>query len=76
MTAINAEVTKNPNENTSNLLRRFTRRVQGSGVLFKSRKIRFHTRKLSTAGKKDQALKRLRKTEEYDRLRKLGKIPS
>jgi len=76
MTAINAEVSKNPNENTVNLMRRFKRRVQGSGVLFKSRKIRFHVRPLSKAGKKTQALKRLRKMEKMEHLRKLGKIPS
>lgn len=76
MSAINAEVKKNPNENAISLIRRFSRRVKGSGVLKKAREFRFYNRELSEAGKKTQTLKRLRRAEEREHLKKLGKIPS
>lgn len=76
MTTINAEVDKKPNENAMSLIRRFRHRMQSSGVLIKSRKIRFHIRPLSKMGKKVQTLKHLKKKKEMEYLRKLGKIPS
>ncbi len=71
---INAEVTKNGNENNVNLIRRFTKKVQGSGVLPRVRGIRYATRKLSPYVKKKKALKSLRKKEEIAELIKLGKM--
>lgn len=76
MTAINAEVHKNPNENPVNLLRRFTKRVQGTRVLSRARSIRFYNRPSSKLVKREQALKRIKRYTEVTRLKKLGKIPS
>jgi hypothetical protein len=71
---INAEVVKNGNENNVNLIRRFTKKVQGSGVLPRVRSLRYATRKLSPYVRQKKALKTLRKREEIAELIKLGKM--
>lgn len=76
MTAVNAEVNKNPNENSMSLIRRFTRRVQGSGVLMRARALQYRTRDASKTARKERALKRIQKRTEIERLKKLGKIPT
>lgn len=72
---INVEVERNNNENAVSLIKRFTRRVQGSGVLMRVRKNRFYTRKKSAYVVKKAALKRLGKQEKYEELVKMGKVP-
>ena len=71
---INIQVEKNSNENNTNLLRRFTKRVQGSGVLAKVRSLRYAQRSPSPYTKKKMALKYLKRKMEIDQLIKLGKI--
>ncbi|MEI6843467.1 MAG: hypothetical protein WCK48_03095 [bacterium] len=71
---INAEVVKNSNENNVNLIRRFTKRVQGSGVLPRIRGIRYSSRKLSEYVKKKKTLKVLKRREEVTELIKMGKM--
>lgn len=71
---INVEVIKKSNENTTSVVRRFTKRMRESGILMRMRKIRYHKRKVSTFLKKKGALKRLSKKQEYEKLIKLGKI--
>lgn len=71
---ISIEVTKNPHENSVNLIRRFTRKVKGSGILQNVRGKRFFSRKLSTLKSKGRALDGLQKRDYYARLRKLGKV--
>jgi len=72
----NAEVTKNQGENSISLIRRFTKRVQGSGVLRKVRGLRFYQRQNSKLKTKARALKGISKRKEIERLKKLGKMPS
>ncbi|MFZ2693812.1 MAG: hypothetical protein WAX85_00735 [Minisyncoccia bacterium] len=72
--AINAEVIKTGNENNLNLIRRFTKRVQGSGVLPRVRSIRYSTRKLSPYVKQKKTLKVLKRREEVSELIKQGKM--
>ena len=72
---INVEVTRNSNENGLGILRRFTKRVQGSGVLPRVRSIRYHSRVLSPYKVKQKTLKSLRRKEEVQELIKLGKMP-
>jgi hypothetical protein len=72
---INAEVLRGPNENNLNLIRRFTKRVQGSGVLPRVRSIRYSARKASEYVKKKQTLKVIRRREEVTNLIRLGKMP-
>lgn len=71
----NVEVTRKKNENNITMLKRFTRRVQESGVLKKVRSNRYLERDKSPLVKKQQKVKSLAKTEEYQKLVKLGKAP-
>ena len=72
---INVEVTKGNNENSLSVLRRFTKRVQGSGVLPRLRSIRYSERALSENVKKKKTLKSIGKREVLEGLIKLGKAP-
>ena len=71
---INAEVVKTGSENNVNLIRRFTKKVQGSGVLPRVRSIRYSTRKLSEYVKKKKTLKVLKRRKEVAELIKMGKM--
>ncbi len=72
----NVEVQKTGTESNLSLLRRFTKRVQGSGVLNRVRGIRYNERTLSPYRKKVSALKMLERRNERVRLEKLGKAPA
>ena len=72
---INVEVQKNGAENNLSLIRKFTKRVQGSGVLPRLRSIRYSSRVLSDYVKKKKALKKLRRREEVQEAIKMGKMP-
>lgn len=71
---IQVEVTKNKTESTQSLIRRFTKKMQGSGLLKKAKKGRYHERPMSEFVKKKNALKKIEKKKEIERLYKLGKI--
>lgn len=68
------EVRKKERETSQNLIRRFTKNIQRSGILLRARKIRFKERKKSEQMKKRAALRREKLKKEYERLRKLGKV--
>ncbi len=70
----NVEVVKGGNENNLNLIRRFTKKVQGSGVLPRVRSIRYSTRKMSEYVKKKKTLKVLKRREEITELIRMGKM--
>ena len=72
--AINVEVEKNNNESSANVIRRFTKRMQGAGIVPKVRGGRYYTRTKSRNVQKMAKLKKLEKKEVYDKLVKLGKI--
>ena len=72
--SINVQVEKNDKENTAGLLRRFTKRVRGSGILSRVRGIRYYDRQKSTYVKKKKTLKRINKKAQRDEQIKLGKI--
>ncbi len=71
---INAEVVRTGNENNVNLIRRFTKKVQGSGVLPRVRSIRYASRKASEYVKKKKTLKVLKRREEIADMIKMGKM--
>ncbi len=73
--AINIEVSKNSNESTANLIRRFTKRVQGAGIVQGVRKGRYFERVKSRNVRKTSKLNVLTRREAYNTLLKLGKIP-
>ena len=70
----NVAVTKNDKENTAGLMRRFTKRVRGSGILQRVRGLRYYERQKSEYVRKKKKLKRLTKKTEYENAVKLGKI--
>lgn len=70
----NVEVSRSGTENPLGLLRRFTKRVQGSGVLPRVRGIRYHERTLSHYKRKMKTLAGIKRREDRDEQIKLGKI--
>jgi ribosomal protein S21 len=68
------EAKKQERETTQGLVRRFTKRVQRSGILLRARKSRFHQRPKSRQMKKKAALRREKLKKEYEKLKKLGKL--
>ena len=68
------EVKKNTNENNSSVLRRFSRRIQESGIIRKIKGSRYNVRKESKLKVKKSALKRIGRRKEIEHLRKLGKM--
>lgn len=74
MSMINIEIKKNSNENNMGIVRRFTRRVQESGILNRVRSIRYNNRKPGSLAQKNMALKKINRRIEIERLKKLGKM--
>ena len=72
---INAEVIRNSGENAMSVIRRFTRKVQGSGVIQRKRGLRFSGRVQSHYKVKKRALTLLGRREHMAELIKLGKAP-
>ena len=68
------EVRKKEGETTPAMLRRFTRRVQQSGILLSARKLKFHRPKLGKRLLRERALRRTQRVKERARLEKLGKL--
>jgi len=71
---INIEIAKNANENNASILRRFTKKVQGSGILTRVRSIRYSNRKLSPYKTKMQRLSSIERKAEIEHLIKMGKM--
>jgi len=71
---INVEVTKSANENNLGIIRRFTKKVQGSGILPKVRSKRYSQRVLSFYKVKKNTLKSINKKAEIMELIKMGKM--
>ncbi len=72
--ATNVQVEKNNNESSANVIRRFTKRVQGAGIIPRMRKNRYFARVKSENVRKAGRLKKLNKKAEYELQLKLGKI--
>ena len=71
--AINVAVEKNNNESSANVIRRFQKRVQNSGIIRRLRDERYHKRVKSENVRRAARLKKLASKAEYERLYKLGK---
>lgn len=67
-------VRRKDRETTAAMLRRFTRRVQQSGVLLRARKTRFFVKPQSRSARRNKTLRRLTLTKERERLAKLGRL--
>ncbi len=70
----NVAVEKTGTENNVGLIRRFTKRVQESGIVKRVRGIRYSDRNRSHYVKKKKTLESLTRKTERERLIKLGKI--
>ena len=72
---INVEISRNANENALSVIRRFTRKVQSSGVIPRVRSLRFSGRTQSPYKVQQRALKTLKRRSNLALLVKLGKAP-
>lgn len=72
--ATNAEVQKSGTENALSTIRKFSRRVQGTGLVKTVRAQRYHKRDESKTVKKKRALKMLKRRATYQQMIKEGKI--
>ncbi len=68
------EVRKKERETPESLIRRFSRRVQQSGVLMRARRIRFWQEGKSKREKRLEALYKVKIRKEIDKFKKLGKF--
>lgn len=68
------QVTRRERETTGALIRRFSRKVQRSGVLLQARKIRFRARKPNREERRRSAQRRSVIQTEREILFKLGKL--
>lgn len=66
------EVKKKQGETTRSLLRRFSRRIQQSGVLIRARKERFHEKEKTKRERRESAVRRVKVGKEKEKLRKMG----
>ena len=72
---INVGVTKSGSDNGASVIRKFTRRVQGAGFLRRMRKRKYFARPQSPTVKKKQALRRISRAADHERLVKEGRAP-
>lgn len=68
------EVKKKDRETAESLIRRFSRRVQQSGILIRARRTRFRAEEKSKREKRQEALYKIKIRKEIDKLKKLGKF--
>ncbi len=72
---INLDVTKNQAEKNNTLLRRFTKRVQESGIIKRVRGIRYKDRNKSPYVNKKKTLASLERRGKIEEMLKLGRNP-
>lgn len=68
------QVRRKDRETAESLIRRFSRRVQQSGVLQRVRKLRFRPMEKSRVKRREEALYKTKIRKEIDKLKKLGKF--
>lgn len=72
---LNVEVKAKEGESITNLLRRFSRKVNSSGLIRRKRSLKTRRRKLSKNVRQTQKVQALEKRAQVDKLIKLGKLP-
>ncbi len=68
------QVKRKERETAEGLIRRFSRRVQQSGVLRRVRKLRFRQGEKSKDARRGEALYKVKIRKEIDRLKKMGRF--
>ena len=71
---VNAEVIRNENESDTSVIRRFQRRVQGTGLIQRIRSGRYYSRSQSREVRRKHALKVIGKRAAWEENLKLGKV--
>ena len=72
--SVNVEVSKTGSESVLSTIRKFSRRVQGTGLVKNARKRRYFSRQASKTVKKKRTLKLLKRRAEFQKLVKEGKV--
>ncbi len=72
--AINVSVTKTGTENSMSLVRRFSKRMLGAGIIRRVKSVRYRTRDLSKSKRRASALRRVAKREKNAELERMGLI--
>ena len=70
-----AEVKRKKSETFESLLRRFHKKLQQSGRLIQSRKIRFHEKSKNKTRTRREAIRRNEIQSKREYLKKIGKLP-
>lgn len=71
---INVSVAKHGTENSMSLIRRFTKRVQGAGIIRRVKGARYHDRLKSKTKRKKSAIRRITKKETQAEQERLGLV--
>lgn len=66
------EVKRKDGESFESLMKRFSRKVQQSGLLIRARRLRYHDRTKSRNLKRRSALRRIELKTERDEMKRLG----
>lgn len=74
MSMTNVEIKRNGTENALGIIRRFSRKMQESGIIPKVKSERYSVRPLSKLAEKNMKIKRLARRVEVEKLKKLGKM--
>ncbi len=69
-----AEVKRKKGETFEALIRRFSKKIQQSGRLIQSRKIRYHDKKKNKTAVRSAAARRQEINQKRDYLKKIGKL--
>jgi ribosomal protein S21 len=72
--AVNAEIARSGSESGLSVIRKFSRRVQGTGLIREVRGRRYYSRSTSKTVKKKQALRRITRRDQILKLVKEGKL--
>lgn len=68
------KIQRQPRENSQRLVYRFAKRIRKSGILLEARKKQFRRHPQNDQSQKKSALRRIKLKEEYEKLKKMGKI--
>lgn len=68
------EIKKKEGETLAAFLYRFNKKVKQSGILKEAKKRRFHKRGVNRNKRRSSTIYRLRKAEDFSRLKKYGRV--
>ncbi len=72
--AVNVSVVKHGTESSMSLIRRFSKRMQGAGIVRKVKGERYHARSQSKNRRRTSALRRVVKREKVEEMERMGLV--